>query len=131
MSVFAGLAALAAVFVAGFASLAAGLAAVFEAAVLVAFEAGAVSAAGMLVAGVFAGLTAFALLAGLFALLAGASPPQAMPRALRPRTVESAITFFISLLRLLFLLKVFSRFRELGRSNTAFCSKLFLSQSKR
>jgi hypothetical protein len=29
------------------------------------------------------------------ALLAGAASPQAIPRALRPRTVESTITFFI------------------------------------
>ena len=37
-----------------------------------------------------------AVLAGLaFALLAGAASPQAMPRALNPSTVESAITFFI------------------------------------
>jgi hypothetical protein len=28
-------------------------------------------------------------------LLAGAASPQAIPRALRPRTVESTITFFI------------------------------------
>jgi hypothetical protein len=44
----------------------------------------------------------------LFALLvlfAGASP-QAIPRALRPKTAESAITFVISLFRLLSLLKV-------------------------
>jgi hypothetical protein len=46
--------------------------------------------------GLDTGLAAGAVLAGL--LLAGAlfaASPQAMPRALKPRTVESAITFFI------------------------------------
>jgi hypothetical protein len=57
--------------------------------------------AGALVAGVVAGVaTTTGVLAGvagrfaLLALFAGASP-QAMPRALNPRTVESAITFLI------------------------------------
>ena len=41
-------------------------------------------------------LAAFAVLAGLLAeLFAGAASPQAIPSALRPRTVESTITFFI------------------------------------
>ena len=58
---------------------------------------------------VFAGATlvvvvVLALLAGLLALLLAASP-QAMPRALRPRTVESTSTFFILILRLLSILK--------------------------
>jgi hypothetical protein len=58
----------------------------------------------VVVAGVIAGVVttrfafAFALLAGRLALLAAS--PQAMPMALRPRTVESTITFFI-LFRLL------------------------------
>ena len=59
---------------------------------------------GMLLAGVLAGVDAGVLTgagvdAGLlaFALLAGTSP-HAMPRALKPRTVESTITFFILLI---------------------------------
>jgi len=60
---------------------------------LVALAAGEATVAGVeagVEAGVAAGLFAFALLAG--ALLA--APPQAIPSALNPRTVES-ITFFI------------------------------------
>ena len=38
---------------------------------------------------------AFAFAGLLAALFAGAASPQAIPRALRPRTVESTITFFI------------------------------------
>jgi FtsH-binding integral membrane protein len=53
-------------------------------------------AAGALAAGAFATTFVVAVLAGLLAeLFAGAAPPQAIPRALRPRTVESTITFFI------------------------------------
>jgi hypothetical protein len=40
-------------------------------------------------------LVVFVRLAVFAALLAGAASPQAIPRALRPRTVESTITFFI------------------------------------
>jgi hypothetical protein len=58
----------------------------------------------LVVAGVMAGVLTGAtlvMLALLFALLAltftlAPESPQAIPRALRPRTVESTITFFIS-----------------------------------
>ncbi len=78
---------------------------------VVAFAAGAFAAgalaAGLLAAGAFAagaGVAAFvvlvlfaAVLAGLFAaLLAGAASPQAIPRELTARTVESTITLVIS-----------------------------------
>jgi len=56
--------------------------------VLVVFVVVVVFAFVVALAFVFAGLLA--------ALLAGAASPQAIPRALRPRTVESTITFFIS-----------------------------------
>lgn len=57
--------------------------------------------AGVVLTGVLAGvLTGAGVVAGVlfagfvFALFAGASP-QAIPKAAKPRTVESAITFFI------------------------------------
>ncbi len=90
--------------VAGFAV--AGVAALVSAGFMVDEVAGAVVAgvAGAVVAGVagavvvgVAGLTAFVFV--LFALLAGASP-QAIPRALRPKTADSTIPFVI-LIRLL------------------------------
>ena len=66
---------------------------VFEALVLPAFVFAAGEAAGVAVAVAFV----LVLLEFAFAaLLAGAASPQAIPRALRPRTVESTITFFIS-----------------------------------
>jgi hypothetical protein len=78
-------------------ALAAGL--TVSAALLAVFAVFAVLAAGVAagVAGATvaagAGVAAFA---GLLAVLfAGAAPPQAMPIALRPRTVESTITFVI------------------------------------
>jgi fatty acid desaturase len=92
---FAGLLALAvlaaalAAFATAFAALAAALATVlaaFAAALAAVFEV------------VFETLVTLVLvrLALVFAaLLAGAASPQAIPRALRPRTVESTITFFI------------------------------------
>lgn len=74
--------------------------AAFEGAALegAAFEGAALLGAaleGAIFAGaVFAGAALFTLFAILLAM--GASPPQAIPRALKPRTVESAITFFIT-----------------------------------
>lgn len=82
-------------------------------------------------AGVDAGLlaAAFALFAGL---LAGVSPPQAMPRAPRPRTVESTSTFFIFLLRLLFFFSKYFPVSGIQADLTRpFCPELFLSLSKR
>ena len=64
----------------------------------------------VVIAGVVTGLAvtrfafAFALFAGRFALLAAS--PQAIPMAVKPRTVESTITFFI-FIRLLIFLKDF------------------------
>jgi hypothetical protein len=65
----------------------------FEDEVFVMFEAAGVEAgvetgATLVVLALFAGLLVLALLL--------AASPQAIPRALRPRTVESTITFFIS-----------------------------------
>jgi hypothetical protein len=85
------LAALLALLATAFAALAAALATVF-AALAAAFVA-------VVLAVEFALVTTalvFALFAFAFAaLFAGAASPQAIPRALRPRTVESTITFFI------------------------------------
>jgi uncharacterized protein (DUF58 family) len=67
-------------------------------------------------AGVLTGATlvTLALLAGLLALtLTLADSPQAIPRALRPRTVESTITFFISK-KLLIYLKELNLFPGFG-----------------
>lgn len=60
---------------------------------------GAALEGAMFAGAVFAGAALFALFAILLAI--GASPPQAIPKALKPRTVESAITFFITELILL------------------------------
>lgn len=95
---FAGLLAGAALVLAGAAGLFAGAALVFAGAALV-LAGAALVFAGAVFAGAALVLAGAALvLAGLFAaaLLAGAASPQAIPSALRPRTVESTITFFIS-----------------------------------
>jgi hypothetical protein len=69
---------------------------VVEFALFVVFEAAGVEA-GVLTGATLVVLAALALFAGLLVLaLLLAASPQAIPRALRPRTVESTITFFIS-----------------------------------
>ena len=88
-------------FVAGLFVLIALPAVLFMLLVLPMFEAGDETATG-LVTGEAIGA---GLVAGLFALALLADSPQAMPRAPRPRTVESRITFFIVFYKLLFFLK--------------------------
>jgi len=91
--------------------------------VVVAGETAATVGAGV---AVFAGLTAFVL----FALLV-AVPPQAIPRALRPKTAESTNTFFILLRLLSFSKNIRSRFRGSADNTQPFCLELFLFQGKR
>jgi hypothetical protein len=78
-------------------------------------------------AGVAAGVFAGVVLAGLFvlALFAGASP-QAIPKAAKPRTVESAITFFILIKTPNHSQGIKYLIPGVGRSDTAVCPKLFL-----
>jgi hypothetical protein len=56
---------------------------------------------------VFTIIELFALLAALLAVLFAGASPQAMPRAPRPRTAESAIAFFILFRLLIFLKKIY------------------------
>lgn len=85
-------------------------------------------AAGVGVAGLFT-----LVLAGLLvALLAGAASPQAIPKALRAKTDESAITFFITNSSLLSSSKNKSNlFLPCTRAPSASCPKLkvFLKQT--
>ena len=64
--------------------------------------AGVLTGAGVAGAGVLAGVAGL-----LFAGALLAASPQAMPRALNPRTVESAITFLILFFRLLSFSKIY------------------------
>lgn len=89
---------------------------------------GVAGATGVAATGV-AGLTALVFV--LFALLAGASP-QAIPRALRPKTADNTIPFVI-LIRLLSILKVFnpvSRAR-LMKHNRFASNSFFFSANER
>lgn len=72
----------------------------FEVEVLPVFEVAGVEA-GVLTGATFVVLTLVLVLLALALLLAAS--PQAIPRALRPRTVESTITFFISKKLLIYL----------------------------
>lgn len=74
---------------------------------------------------VLAGLTAFVL----FVLLA-AGAPQAIPRALTPKTAESTNTFVILLRLLSFSKNIKSRFRGSADDTQPFRLELFLFQDK-
>jgi len=87
-------------------------------AVLLTFELVVLAAAGVETGAGVCVLTAVLFAAGLLVALFEAASPQAMPKALRPRTVESTITFFILLMTPIFL-KVYYLLPGTGRSNTA------------
>lgn len=72
------------------------------------------------------GLTAFVLFALLLAV-----PPQAIPRALRPKTAENTNTFVILLGLLSFSKNINFRFRSSVDETQPFCLKLFLFRSNR
>ena len=80
---------------------------------------------------VLAGAIVLAGLLALFAVLLAASP-QAIPKALRPRTVESTITFVILFRTPIFLKEYLtSRFQGSADLTQPFCLELFLIQGKR
>jgi len=96
--------------------------------------AGVAGVAGVVVAGVagavVVGVAGFTLVLPLFALLA-TSLPQAIPRALRPKTADNTNTFVI-LVRLLSFSKIIqSCFQGSVDETQPFCRELFLFLGKR
>jgi hypothetical protein len=107
------------VVLAGFALAFAGVALAFTAGVVAGVLAGVEVLTG---AGVFAGLLAFALFA---------ASPQAIPRALNPRTVESTITFVILFKTPNLTQRIKTCFQASADRTQPFCPELFPFQGKR